>query len=108
MPTRAERICPQPGCIEPRPCEKHTPKPWAKSTRRERIGTSGWQQQRDAHRILARDGHTCCQCGAPATIADHIIPVAQGGPDTDDNKQALCQRCSNTKTAAESQAGRTR
>ena len=40
-----------------------------------------------------------------ATIRDHIVPLAEGGRDTDDNTQALCEACSDTKTAAESQRG---
>ncbi len=38
-----------------------------------------------------------------ACIADHIIPISQGGdPDTPDNKQSLCESCHNRKTARES------
>jgi hypothetical protein len=57
-------------------------------------------------RILERDGHTCQVCGtaansefadAPGRIATlsigHIIPVARGGDDNDDNLRAECQRC---------------
>ena len=40
-----------------------------------------------------------------ATIRDHIIPLAEGGPDTDENTQPLCQACSDRKTASESQRG---
>jgi 5-methylcytosine-specific restriction protein A len=40
-----------------------------------------------------------------ATIRDHVVPLAEGGRDDSTNEQALCQRCSNTKTAAEAQRG---
>jgi hypothetical protein len=37
----------------------------------------------------------------PATIVDHIVPLAMGGPDTDDNTQPLCGPCHASKTALE-------
>lgn len=57
-------------------------------------------------RILERDGHACQVCGnaagaefhdAPGRRATltigHIVPVARGGQDDDDNLRAECQRC---------------
>lgn len=57
-------------------------------------------------RVLERDGHACQVCGtaagaefvdAPGRTAvlsiGHIIPVARGGEDNDDNLRAECQRC---------------
>jgi 5-methylcytosine-specific restriction protein A len=35
------------------------------------------------------------------TIADHIIPKAEGGTDDRENYQGLCDPCSSAKTAAE-------
>jgi 5-methylcytosine-specific restriction protein A len=43
-----------------------------------------------------------------ATIRDHIVPLAEGGQDTETNAQPLCQACSDTKTYAEAQRGRRR
>lgn len=57
-------------------------------------------------RILERDGHVCAICGVPAgepfpdapgrravlTIG-HLIPVARGGTDDENNLRAECQRC---------------
>lgn len=57
-------------------------------------------------RILERDGHVCAICGAPAgkpfpdapsrravlTIG-HLIPIARGGTDDDNNLRTVCQRC---------------
>lgn len=31
-------------------------------------------------------------------VIDHIIPLIKGGPDTDDNTQALCITCHDNKT----------
>ena len=33
-----------------------------------------------------------------AVIADHIIALVNGGPDTEDNLQPLCKPCSDEKT----------
>lgn len=34
-----------------------------------------------------------------ATVPDHIIPLAQGGKDTDDNIRCLCAKCHRKRTA---------
>jgi len=34
-----------------------------------------------------------------ATTPDHIVPLALGGKDTDDNIQCLCKSCHEIKTA---------
>jgi 5-methylcytosine-specific restriction protein A len=36
-----------------------------------------------------------------ADEVDHVVPLAIGGPDTDDNLQALCIDCHRRKSAAE-------
>ena len=66
---------------------------------------------RDRHRsVIARDKPDCALCGEPidytlkyphpkSFVVDHVIPVALGGPDTLDNKQAACADC-NWKKAA--------
>lgn len=59
-------------------------------------------------RIVKRDP-ICKICGIePSTIADHIIPVAEGGPDTLDNGQGVCSRCHDAKTREEQARGRAR
>jgi 5-methylcytosine-specific restriction protein A len=40
-----------------------------------------------------------------ATIRDHIVPLAEGGTDAPTNIQALCQMCSDAKTAQEAKRG---
>lgn len=51
--------------------------------------------------ILQRDSFTCAFCGAQPgndrLNVDHIIPVARGGSDHDNNLVALCDRCNNGK-----------
>jgi len=41
-----------------------------------------------------------------ATIRDHIVPLAEGGTDDDDNVQPICKPCHDGKTLAESLRGR--
>lgn len=54
-------------------------------------------------RIVARDRGICHVCrGAGADTADHVIPLAQGGPDTDDNLAAIHRvPCHRDKTGRE-------
>src|SRR5690348_12970256 len=47
--------------------------------------------------VLARDGHRCAYCGAPATSLDHVVPRSRGGTHTWDNVVAACARCNHTK-----------
>lgn len=57
-------------------------------------------------RRLARE--PCCRHCAErgivtlATVVDHIVPLAFGGTDTDDNVQSLCRDCDAVKTAMDS------
>jgi 5-methylcytosine-specific restriction endonuclease McrA len=47
--------------------------------------------------VLARDGHSCVYCSAPATSLDHVIPRSRGGTHTWDNLVAACRRCNHVK-----------
>jgi 5-methylcytosine-specific restriction protein A len=40
-----------------------------------------------------------------ATIRDHIVPLAEGGADTEANTQPLCANCHRQKTQAEQTRG---
>lgn len=73
-----------------------------------RLGKSGWARQRENQAILERDGHRCYipRCTTPATIVDHVVPLAQGGGDIPANKAAMCQPHHDAKTAAEAAHGR--
>jgi len=56
-------------------------------------------------RVLERDNYTCLKCSQsfPETFleVDHTIPLSQGGPDNDSNKQTLCLTCHKLKSDAE-------
>ena len=47
--------------------------------------------------VLARDGHRCAYCAAPATSLDHVVPKSRGGPHTWENVVAACGRCNHVK-----------
>ena len=65
---------------------------------------------RDRHRaIIAKGQPPCGICGLAidytlphlnpgAYVVDHIIPVAKGGPDTLENKQAAHRACNRAKS----------
>lgn len=48
-------------------------------------------------RILARDLHICSYCLDDADQVDHVIPIAQGGSNFEDNLVAACRRCNASK-----------
>jgi 5-methylcytosine-specific restriction endonuclease McrA len=53
--------------------------------------------------VLRRDNYTCQKmrngrkCCRPATTADHIIPLDQGGRSTVANMEAACGPCNSAK-----------
>ncbi|MAG66595.1 MAG: HNH endonuclease [Pseudomonadales bacterium] len=69
-------------------------------------GGRPWRRKRD--QIFLRDGYTCQHCGKVTheLELDHIVNVAQGGTDDDENLQSLCVPCHKQKTAMESQQAR--
>lgn len=57
-----------------------------------------------------RNEPLCRHCYAKGIITeaeevDHILPLANGGTDTDDNVQSLCRQCHAIKTAGEAAKG---
>lgn len=48
-------------------------------------------------RILQRDLWECYWCGMDATTVDHIVPVAKGGTDDQENLVAACKKCNFSK-----------
>jgi hypothetical protein len=43
--------------------------------------------------VMRRDGHTCCNCNAPATTVHHVVPRSLGGRDHERNMVSLCDEC---------------
>lgn len=76
----------------------------------EHVRPRGRINQRNRERVLRRDGYICVNCKAGGMIVmadevDHIVPLAAGGSDTDENKQSLCKLCHVEKTARERAKG---
>lgn len=71
--------------------------------RDDRLRGRAGQEQRARRRALHPLCERCLDRGIirPTDEIDHIIPVAMGGPDTDDNVQGLCTDCHKDKTAGE-------
>ena len=70
----------------------------------------GWKHQQARAKLLRREP-LCRMCKAKAvtteaTIADHIVNLASGGSQSEDNLQPLCGPCHVEKTAQEAQNGR--
>lgn len=100
---RAPTICGQPGCANDQPCPDHAPKPWRNNTERRPTALRGRARQQRNARILHRDHHRCQaathdpRCDGTATEVDHVIPLAEGGPETDNNLAAINTRCNALK-----------
>ena len=63
-------------------------------------GTPSRRIPRDVRqRVWQRYGGQCADCGAKEYLEfDHVIPVAKGGSNSDNNIQLLCRRCNLTKS----------
>ena len=85
-------------------CEEHRADPWGGSTRD--TTSARWQALR--LRVLRRDHWTCYRCGGVAKVADHIVPLSEGGADTEDNLGALCVDCDRSKSSREGNRARQR
>jgi hypothetical protein len=50
------------------------------------------------HSVWNRDGGQCVECGSNEKLEfDHIIPLADGGGNTERNLQLLCEPCNRRK-----------
>lgn len=61
-----------------------------------------WPYPRVRKQVLERDGRVCQirspNCTVRATQVDHIVPLAEGGPQFDPaNLRAACQSCNNAR-----------
>lgn len=54
------------------------------------------QRYRDSQKALMQQNQ-CAYCGNKATGYDHVLPLARGGEDTDDNKVFCCIDCNRIK-----------
>src|SRR5262245_26690804 len=115
MPTAPLHACAEPQCGALLPagvsrCPAHARPAWVHRTETKRIRGDTLQRLR---RQLFAKSPLCVMCLAVgrytiAVIRDHVIPLAEGGLDREDNVQALCRTCSDVKTFQESRQGRLR
>jgi len=87
-------------------CEEHTVQPVSR-TRKSR-GVVGRDVRERRKRLLRRQANKCAACGAGPLTADqvqgdHVLALADGGADTDENMQALCLTCHLAKTRMENE-----
>lgn len=116
MPRAAPRPCTHPGCGAlvhdgSGRCARHPRPAWTKRADMPRRIT-GRRLQRERKRLFDEQP-LCVICQARgiirmATQRDHIVPVAEGGPDARENTQALCAECNAVKGQAEAARGRAR
>ncbi len=52
----------------------------------------------ESKRILERDRYRCRYCGSHIDLSiDHVVPVIQGGDNSEGNLVACCRRCNSRK-----------
>lgn len=92
--------------MSPAPVERWAPPRMRRTTvtkERAHYTSADWRAKR--LRILRRDAFVCRWCErvayGQAAHVDHIVPLEEGGSDTDDNLQTLCQACHGRKTREE-------
>lgn len=102
-------LCVEPGCTVlavrgRKACREHAHDGYAKRGTDKQRGYGKAHRNR-RKRLLAMQP-LCVACGEAghtraATIADHIVPLAQGGAETMANLQPLCKECHDRKTVLE-------
>ena len=107
--SRAPKICGEPGCPNFTPCPEHTPKGWAGRQGRHGRMRSGSKEQRINRVVMLQHEGICHVCGEPgADEIDHVIPLAESGPDTFDNRRPIhAIPCHRDKTQREAHRART-
>lgn len=102
MPTSPSPRCSDPQCGEVAThrgrCETHQRKAWENASQHtkqmDRSKEYVWRKQ-----VKAKTNGRCAACGQPGAIADHTVPVAEGGARYDpDNGNYLCTQHDAEKT----------
>ena len=80
-------------------------------------GRGGRQWRNTRERVFRRDKFLCqihlrrgelrpvSLHGKDHGVCDHIVPLSQGGDDSEHNLQTICQACDKAKTGRESRGG---
>ena len=102
MPTK-------PPSLRPKPVRKQSN--WNRRASRQSRGY-GREHERIRAELLQEEPlcRECAKVGrvTAATIADHIVPLSQGGSGERSNYAPICRPCHLLKVARESAAGRTK
>ena len=116
MSISAPKPCTHPGCgVLVRDgsgrCTKHPKPAWAKPVQATKRITGRRLQQLRAE--LFRRAPMCAECERQGRITlasqrDHIKPLTEGGTDTEDNVQGLCETCHDAKSLQERLQGQRR
>ena len=107
---RAPRVCSEPNCAalvhdsSRRRCDLHYTPFGGKGGTSSRTTTVAHRRRR--LRVLGRAGYRCQIryadiCLGVATDFDHIVPLSNGGVDSEVNGQAACRKCHARKTSVE-------
>jgi 5-methylcytosine-specific restriction protein A len=105
MPMAPPRACATCGAAG---CTVHRRAPWQSRAPVPRVRGRRLQSLRYA---LLRAHPFCAHCRQAIderAVRDHIVPLAEGGPDTGANTQVLCEACHQRKTEAEAKRGMAR
>lgn len=104
MPNRPASPCAVPGCPHRKPCPRHPQRAtWNVKANRGSTKQRGYSGKHASWwRLTVLANHPQCPCGAVATVADHIVPIAEGGDPLDlRNGDGLCRSCHAKKTQRE-------
>jgi len=96
---RAPKKCATHDCEERVRGRKHCPEhtvAWAGSTR---TAANKDAASQELQQQVLREEPTCRDCGAPSTVAGHIVPHAYGGPYIRSNLKGQCKGCNNAQIA---------
>ena len=112
MPKGPWRHCVHPGCsvlVQRGRCAQHAREPFRSPTHAAPKRIRGTHLQRLRNQLFNRYPLCvlCEQAGRVtiATIRDHIVPLSDGGTESETNTQALCESCNELKRRVEVQYG---
>lgn len=113
MPNAAPRPCSHPGCgVLVRDgsgrCAKHPRAAWSKKVDAPKRITGRRLQKLRAELFTRQPLCAECACHGRRSLStqrDHIVPLAEGGEDVEENTQGLCDDCHEAKSKAEAARG---